>query len=286
MASTEQKRKWYPEVVTNHADRGKAGYTPKCDPQRHAVRHTFPREGGGEWNLWVHPKTVEAWDAYEFLMKRHGETVPSDGGTHNCRNIAGTSWPSLHAYCVALDIPPNNRKSAAFQRDVLAVKTNSGVRVFKNLASINDRMHDEIDCSPAALASGIDWSTVAGFTGTPPPPSTGDDDDMFGLDIGVMGAPVVRGPKVAALQVYLTRAGFDTLGVDGIAGDNTRRALGRWKAAMAITQALSAGEGKIGEWEYGAMLAYAPQQGGGGITQAQGDARYARITHPHTVTIR
>ena len=96
---------------------------------------------------------------------------------------------------------------------------------------------------------------------------------MYGLDIGLMGAPVVRGPKVAALQVYLTRVGFDTKGVDGIAGDNTRRALNSWKSAMAITPALSAGEGKIGEWEYGAMLSYSqPSDGGSGTDRVARDA--------------
>ena len=112
--------------------------------------------------MYVHPKTKQAWEAYITLMLQHGETVPSAGGTHNCRNIAGTNAPSLHAYCVALDIPPNGRKSDAFQRAVLRIKTKSGVTVFKNLVSINDRMHDQIDCSPEHLASGIDWSTVLG----------------------------------------------------------------------------------------------------------------------------
>lgn len=162
MASTETKRKWYPEVVTNHSDRGEPGYEPKCDISQ-AVRIKFPKAGGSYWLLLVHPKTVEAWRAYTFLMGRYNLVVPPAGGTHNCRNIGDGDWPSLHAYCLACDLPPNSYKPAGFQAAVLAVKTNSGAGVFKNLASVNDRMHDEIDCSPAALESGIDWSTVEGY---------------------------------------------------------------------------------------------------------------------------
>lgn len=154
MASTDQVRRWYPDVVTNHASRGQPGYQPVCDTTK-AVRVDFPKEGGGVYRLLVHPATADAWRVYARLMTQHGETVPSAGGTHNCRNIANTNWPSLHAYCVALDLPPNNRKSAAFQSAVLAVRTNTGAQVWRNLASADDRMHDEITCSPTDLASGI-----------------------------------------------------------------------------------------------------------------------------------
>lgn len=180
MASSEQVRNWYPEVVTNHSERCKPGYEPQCDTSQ-AIRLGFPKEGGGVYNLWIHPKTKEAWEAYVQAMEVHGETVPGAGGTHNCRNIGVTDCPSLHAYCVALDLPPNNRKSEAFQVAVLGMKTNTGVKVFKNLTSINDRMHDQIDASPQALASGIDWSTVPSPEPVPSPP--GDNDMDFWIKI-------------------------------------------------------------------------------------------------------
>jgi hypothetical protein len=161
VASTDQKRKWYPDVVLNHADRGTPGFEPVCDTSR-AVRIKFPKDGGGYWLLLVHPDTVEAWKAYVKVLEFHGESIPGNGGTHNCRNIGTSVWPSLHAYCVACDLPPNTRKSAECQADILAVRTMSGAKAFKNLASIDDRMHDEIDCSPADLASGVDWTTVRG----------------------------------------------------------------------------------------------------------------------------
>lgn len=162
MADTEQKRKWFPEHVTNHADRGTAGYKPKCDWSGAAVV-AVPNSSGGVYIEPIHPKTWEAWDAYVFLMREFGQTITSAGGVNSCRNIGTSVWPSLHAYLLALDNPPNSRKSAVFQSAVLAVKCNNGKRVFKNLASSDDRMHDEIDCSPADLATGIDWSTVKGF---------------------------------------------------------------------------------------------------------------------------
>lgn len=182
MATTDQKRIWYPEVVTNHKDRGKKGYKPKCDTSK-ATRVPFPREGGGEYNLLVHPKTVEAWNAYTTVMRWHGETIPPAGGTHNCRNIANSNWPSLHAYCLACDHPPNNRMKQAFIDDVLRIRTKNGKRVFKNLASANDRMHNEIDCSPADLKTGIDWSTVRGYTPgpTPKPPSDWTEELIMAL---------------------------------------------------------------------------------------------------------
>ena len=112
------------------------------------------------WVRAVHPLTIEAWNAYIAVMTHHGETMPENGGVGNCRNIAGTNWPSLHAYLCALDIPPNSRKSMWFIQDIVMIQTNSGVRVFRNLAG--DRMHDQIDCSPADLATGIDSATVIG----------------------------------------------------------------------------------------------------------------------------
>lgn len=196
MASTEQIRRWYPDVVTNHAQRGTADYKPTCDTSK-AIRVEFPREGGGVWRLLVHPAQKEAWEVYAELMVRFGETVPVAGGTHNCRNIGSGDWPSLHAYCSAIDIPPNGRKSAAFQAAVLKIRTRSGATVFRNLASINDRMHDQIDCSPADLASGIDRATVNG----------GDDNAMSYVPTPENGPPRTWAEK--QWDAYATETGTD-----------------------------------------------------------------------------
>ena len=166
MASTEQIRKWYHSgVVLNHADRGTTGYHPHCDHDHPKV--SIPRDGGGVWVRAAHPFTTEAFEAYIQVMNHHGETMPGAGGLGNCRNIGDTNRPSLHAYLCAIDLPPNNRKSAGFIADVEKIRTRSdGVvevfpaQVFRNLTG--DRMHDQINCSPKALATGIDRTTVVG----------------------------------------------------------------------------------------------------------------------------
>ena len=169
MASSEQIREWFHDgVVLNHHQRGSPGYKPTCNHSHPTVN--IPKDGGGVWVRAVHPLATEAWNAYIAVMIHHGESMPSAGGVGNCRNIANTNMPSLHAYLCALDIPPNGRKSSAFIGDMGRIRTDSGAFVFRNLAG--DRMHDQINCSPAHLASGIDWSTVIG-----------GDDNMAWADV-------------------------------------------------------------------------------------------------------
>lgn len=159
MATSEQIRIWYhQDVVLNHSKRGSPGYIPICNHNHPRVG--FPKQGGGVYSEPVHPWTQEAWQAYITVMIHHGETMPGDGGVNQCRNIADTNWPSLHSYLCAVDLPPNRRKSKAFIRDIEKIRTNNGAQVFRNL--VGDRMHDQINCSPADLATGIDWNTVVG----------------------------------------------------------------------------------------------------------------------------
>ncbi len=162
MASSEQIRKWYHDgVVLNHHQRGTSGYEPICNHNHPKVG--IPNDSGGVYNEPVHPLTVKAWNAYVTVMNHHGETITSAGGINHCRNIGDTNWPSLHAYLCALDSPPNSRKSSAFIADIEKIRTNNGAQVFRNLAG--DRMHDQINCSPADLATEIDWTTVIGESG-------------------------------------------------------------------------------------------------------------------------
>lgn len=210
MATTDQVRRWYPDIVTNHAARGTPGYEPDCDTSQ-AMRVEFPKEGGGVYRLLVHPLTAGAWEVYARLMRTFGETVPSAGGTHNCRNIADTDWPSLHAYCVALDLPPNDRKSSSFINAVLGVRTMSGAVVWKNLASINDRMHDEITCSPSALKSGFDPATIPGEPTPPPDPG----EAMLPL------TPSSAKEDIRLLQDRLNEAYAAGLTLDGVWGSST-----------------------------------------------------------------
>lgn len=158
MASTDQVREWYRETVSNHDHRGQPGFAPDCNWTIAKVV-SFPRAGGA-YREPVHPAAEEAFLAYAMIMESMGVMMPSAGGVNQCRNIAGSDWPSLHAYLVAIDLPPNSYKPQAFQDAILDIRTKGGVRVFRNLDG--DRMHDQIDCPPSALAEGIDWSTVEG----------------------------------------------------------------------------------------------------------------------------
>lgn len=154
MASTDQVREWYQETILNHDQRGTSGYEPQCD-WRSAVTVDFPNQSGGHYSEPVHSATEDAWKVYVRLMEHHGVEMSGAGGVNQCRNIAGTNWPSLHAYLVACDLPPNSYKPQAFIDDVLRVRTNSGAQVFLNGAVFNDRMHDQINCSQSDLATGI-----------------------------------------------------------------------------------------------------------------------------------
>lgn len=161
MTDTDQIREWYYRgVVLNHADRGTPGYEPECNHDHPTLG--FPQEGGGHYFEPVHPLTYEAFQAYVTVMRYWGETMPGAGGVNQCRNIGTGDWPSTHAYIVSVDLPPDERKSAKFVTAIARIRTNSGTQVFRTLTS--DRMHDQIDCSPADLATGIDLATVAGIT--------------------------------------------------------------------------------------------------------------------------
>jgi len=165
MASSEDIRKWYHEdVVLNHADRGNPGYEPVCNHNYPTV--AFPRSGG-VFNEPVHPLCFEAFEAYTTVMRHLGVDMPGAGGVNSCRNIGTSDNPSLHSYLCAVDLPPNSFKPAEFLAAIKTIRTNSGAQVFRTLRG--DRMHDQINCSPTGLATGIDWSTVAGHQG---------DDDM------------------------------------------------------------------------------------------------------------
>ena len=158
MASSEQIRKWYHQgVVLNHSERNTSGYLPICNHKQPKVG--FPNNQGGQFREPVHPLTVKAWEAYVQVMKDMGVTMPSAGGVNSCRNIGAGDMPSLHAYLCAVDIPPNDYKPQEFIDAIEEIRTNSGAQVFRNLAG--DRMHDQINCSPIDLATGIQGDDMA-----------------------------------------------------------------------------------------------------------------------------
>ncbi len=224
MASTEQIRKWYHKgVVLNHALRGTPGYHPHCDHNHPKV--AFPNQSGGFYNEPVHPLTFEAWTAYTTVMKAMGIKMSSAGGVNSCRNIFDTDDPSLHAYLCACDLPPNNYKPTAFLVAIEDIRCNNRAKVFHNLSG--DRMHDQINCSPADLATGIDWTTVAG-DGDP----IGDDDVE----------------TIKAIQKQCNAGGFKgangrALTVDGLLGPNTQFAMN----ALAVAASAEGTKGDTGD---------------------------------------
>ncbi len=156
VVSSEQIRKWFHEgVVLNHADRDKPGYHPHCDHRQPKV--AFPNEFDGFYNEPVHPLAVEAFQAYADIMVAMGVRMSGAGGVNSCRNIGTSNTPSLHAYLCAVDLPPNTYKPTAFLVAIENIRTNSGAQVFRNLSG--DRMHDQLNCSPTALSSGIEQPT-------------------------------------------------------------------------------------------------------------------------------
>lgn len=169
MPSTQRIRELYPEAVVG---RGADGH-PRCDFSL-GVRVAFPSTLGssGRLELLVHPRQEAAWRAFAAVMRTVGYPIREGAsGTANCRNINGKSFgdTSLHAHLSAIDLNPSRNTGTAsdqpraLQRALAAIRTRRGDQVFRNLA--DDRMHWQIDCSPASLATGIDPSTVAGGTG-------------------------------------------------------------------------------------------------------------------------
>lgn len=122
-----------------------------------------------------HEKAATAVQALGRVFERHRYAVrASDTGAYNCRAITGGSEHSLHAYGIALDVNWNTNPYRADNRlvtdmkpamiaDVKAIRTVGGDQVWAwggDYRRVKDAMHFEVCCTPAQLATGIDWDTV------------------------------------------------------------------------------------------------------------------------------
>lgn len=133
----------------------------------------------------VAPEAVPAVQAMHLTLVAAGYENPCDWiGSWKYRNVAGTNQLSRHAYGLAIDLDyggdtdgdgdPTIDKNPHLHRPitdadygvtiqllrhqvdaVLAIRTVSGVPVWRWLGSIGDSMHFDIACSPEHLASGI-----------------------------------------------------------------------------------------------------------------------------------
>lgn len=236
---------------------------------------------------------LEAWRALDACLRLY-QYAPRKGvtGARSCRKITGGTGYSLHAFFVdgmftfwngltiglgiAVDInwdrnPYGKRLVTDMPREmveaILAIRTNNGKEVWGwggNYRNNKDAMHWELGCSPADLATGINWSTVRGTIGTtpepvtsPPPPgvesgrpwpgkpaiSGGYDKTFRGrFDGNVLyiqkrlnaHSPASRqiaedgywGDQTEERVRQFQEAKFGKGGVDGVVGPNTWRALG------------------------------------------------------------
>ncbi len=131
----------------------------------------------------------DAFDALDTVLNTW-QYAPKEGQTwgYNCRRITGGTGYSLHAFgpaglftfwngvrvtlAVAVDInslanPYGPRLVTDMPREmveaILAIRTNGGHQVLGwggNYRNNKDAMHYEVVCSPAELATGINWNTV------------------------------------------------------------------------------------------------------------------------------
>lgn len=143
----------------------------------------------------------QAYRALDTVLHHHGYAPHAGTGAYNCRNSTGSTVKSTHALgpgdrytfwsgivvteAGAVDINPDKNPygprlvtdmPTAMIRDIEAIRTVSGAQLFRwggRYTGNKDPMHYEPVCEPHDLASGVNWSTVAGAAGAP---STGDDD--------------------------------------------------------------------------------------------------------------
>lgn len=220
-------------------------------------------------------------------------------GICNCRPVRGGSTLSHHGPCWAYDcgfptgpggsflpeygdpivelLGPHGRRLGLdhliMNRIIYSARSPNG-RVYRGRHPHYNHAH--IGLSEEG-ARHLNYATLVAVLGDPA--AGGDDMSLLGYDIGKIGDPSVKGLRSGALQAYLVDLGYDLGewgpngdGVDESAGDDTRRALHDWKVAAGITPAKSAGEGKIGSYEWAEMHS-------GGETLHHDD--YAKKDHKH-----
>lgn len=270
------------------------GSSPRCDYSS-ATRVEFLASSafGGSIKLKVHPKCAEAFQALSAVFRAWNyEFRESAGGTVSCRKITGGTKTSLHAHGCAMDINPSkNRYSSSsgliqwgrqtdmpkgMIADVEAIRTKNGKPVFQwggRWTNIKDAMHFQPSkCSPADLATGIDWSTVNGEPGENP-----GEDEMV-LKNGHTPSPSAA---VAKFQKALLRWNPNALpehGADGDFGNETEEWVRKYQQAAEIDQT-----GQIDGTTGSLLSAYFDGgSGGDGYSKSEADSRFASKTHPHS----
>lgn len=230
----------------------------------------------GPDSILVAPPTVDAWRALARVLEVFGYDIRiDDTDSYNCREIKGGGGKSLHSYGIALDInwTTNPYRDHAGERDpvfspaatqaeraqdvrlgkadtdmtrrmidaAIAIKTVDGKRVFGwggDWRTLKDAMHFQIELTPAELAKGIDWTSVAGGAAAVEPPDFGGFPGMEPVPADVdLGWPYPlednsmtlqdgdSGPLVTALQSALKGLNYPPGAIDGYFGPLTRDAV-------------------------------------------------------------
>lgn len=191
----------------------------------------------GDGKVTVRPAIIEAVKALDAcLVSWDYETRLADTGAYNCRpKVSGKGW-SIHSYAIAIDINwqlnpyggSRHHIPTALAAAICRIRTNNGKQVWNwggFWSGTRDWMHFEVVCSPADLATGINWGTVPGSRPptAPPPPvivpswptNNGEDKDMYYrikesgaiFHVGGMFYRHLSGPQWDA-EVYLNGAKF------------------------------------------------------------------------------
>ncbi|HEU0298592.1 MAG TPA: peptidoglycan-binding protein, partial [Longimicrobium sp.] len=188
--------------------------------------------------------------AFQYVVRR------GDTGAYNCRRITGGTGSSLHSHGIAIDVNWNTNPYRADNRLVtdmpramvnaaLAIRTNNGKEVWGwggNYRTVKDAMHYEIVCTPADLATGINWSTVK------QPSLTVRNFHQW---------PLVqrgdRGPAVEKLHELLEIAKPGDSGF-GIFGPVTEATVREYQRTHGLTA-----DGKVGRQTWTALLTKQPE---------------------------
>ncbi len=261
MASTVQVRAWWSDKRCTYGVKMKPALTwgrspVRCQiewvPASTALFHVIIASGYVPESDWP----IHGWVG-------SARYCPAGIGGHTCQESG--AWCSLHNYVVGTfdieyDKNPYLRVTrpdpdwmfarCKFTREnieaIEAIRFNNGEQAFRWLGwAIGDTMHIQGNASKDATASGIDWSTVLGWTGEPiqlptnPPPSGNNGE-------GVMMAYARKGDKseaVVEIQTFLVLQGYDLGdwgpagdGADGVWGSDTTEAVLAWQNAHNITE--------------------------------------------------
>ncbi len=283
MVTTAKMRDLYPELILSSS------------PLRCSWRDTVTVKflaGGSDYPLGYvylrfHPAAAPWARALAAVMFEHGYAFREKaGGTVACRLITGGSRTSLHAHGVALDINPSKNRyrssigfiqwgrqtdmSKAMISDLEAILTMNGKKITQwggRWYNIKDPMHFQCSkCRRIDLKSGIDYSTVSGWSGYSAWAELEDDIVLKKGD---------EGDLVEWYQIMLNVWGANPkLVPDGDFGTKTETAVKQLQVKMDVPAT-----GMLDGTLAGFLSSYSRRYEEDELSQEQADLLYAPISH-------